>query len=29
VAVKLAGGEYYCDVGQAAQAFCQGGGKQP
>ena len=29
VAVKLASGEYYCDVGQAAQAFCKGGGKQP
>ncbi|MBK9252554.1 MAG: hypothetical protein IPM70_11965 [Proteobacteria bacterium] len=28
VAVKLASGEYYCDVGQAAQAFCKGG-KQP
>jgi hypothetical protein len=27
VAVKLASGEYYCDVGQAAQAFCQGGRK--
>jgi len=27
VAVKLASGEYYCDVGQAAQAFCPGGGK--
>ena len=27
VAVKLASGEYYCDVGQAAQAFCQGGKK--
>lgn len=25
VAVKMASGEYYCDVGQAAQAFCQGG----
>ena len=24
VAVKLANGEYYCDVGPAAQAFCQG-----
>lgn len=29
VAVKLASGEYYCDVGQAAQSFCKGGGKQP
>ena len=29
VAVKLASGEYYCDVGQAALAFCKGGGKQP
>ena len=28
VAVKLASGEYYCDVGQAAQVFCQGA-KQP
>ena len=28
VAVKLASGEYYCDVGQAAQAFCKGG-KEP
>ena len=28
VAVKLASGEYYCDVGQAAQAFCKAG-KQP
>jgi hypothetical protein len=27
VAVKRASGEYYCDVGQAAQAFCQGGKK--
>jgi len=27
VAVKMASGEYYCDVGQAAQAFCQGGKK--
>ncbi|RYZ66966.1 MAG: hypothetical protein EOP08_03755 [Proteobacteria bacterium] len=27
VAVKLASGDYYCDVGQAAQAFCQGGKK--
>ena len=27
VAVKMANGEYYCDVGQAAQAFCQGGKK--
>jgi hypothetical protein len=27
VAVKMAGGEYYCDVGQAAQTFCQGGKK--
>ena len=25
VAVKLASGQYYCDVGQAAQKFCQGG----
>ena len=25
VAVKMANGEYYCDVGPAAQAFCQGG----
>jgi hypothetical protein len=25
VAVKMASGEYYCDVGQAAQKFCQGG----
>jgi hypothetical protein len=24
VAVKLASGDYYCDVGQAAQVFCQG-----
>jgi hypothetical protein len=24
VAVKLASGEYYCDVGQAAQVFCKG-----
>jgi exosome complex RNA-binding protein Csl4 len=24
VAVKMASGEYYCDVGQAAQVFCQG-----
>jgi hypothetical protein len=29
VAVKLASGEYYCDVGQAAQSFCQGGVKTP
>lgn len=29
VAVKLAGGEYYCDVGQAAQAICKAGAKQP
>jgi len=27
VAVKMANGEYYCDVGQAAQTFCQGGKK--
>jgi hypothetical protein len=27
VAVKMAGGDYYCDVGQAAQVFCQGGRK--
>jgi hypothetical protein len=27
VAVKMANGEYYCDVGQAAQVFCQGGRK--
>jgi hypothetical protein len=27
VAVKLASGEYYCDVGPAAQAICQGGKK--
>jgi hypothetical protein len=27
VAVKMASGEYYCDVGQAAQVFCQGGRK--
>ena len=27
VAVKMASGEYYCDVGQAAQAFCQAGKK--
>ncbi len=27
VAVKLASGQYYCDVGQAAQVFCQGGKK--
>jgi len=27
VAVKMANGEYYCDVGQAAQVFCQGGNK--
>jgi hypothetical protein len=27
VAVKMASGEYYCDVGQAAQVFCQGGKK--
>jgi hypothetical protein len=26
--VKLANGEYYCDVGPAAQAFCQGGKSQ-
>ena len=29
VAVKLASGDYYCDVGQAAQAFCKAGAKQP
>ena len=27
VAVKMANGEYYCDVGQAAQVFCQAGTK--
>jgi hypothetical protein len=27
VAVKLASGEYYCDVGPAARTFCQGGKK--
>lgn len=27
VAVKMANGQYYCDVGQAAQAFCQDGKK--
>jgi Family of unknown function (DUF6152) len=27
VAVKMANGEYYCDVGPAAQAFCQVGKK--
>jgi hypothetical protein len=27
VAVKMANGEYYCDIGQAAQAFCQAGRK--
>jgi len=27
VAVKLASGEYYCDIGPAAQAICQGGRK--
>jgi hypothetical protein len=27
VAVKLANGTYYCDTGQAAQVFCQGGKK--
>lgn len=27
VAVKMASGEYYCDVGQAAQVFCQVGRK--
>jgi hypothetical protein len=27
VAVKMANGEYYCDVGQAAQKFCQGAKK--
>jgi len=25
VAVKMANGQYYCDVGQAAQVFCRGG----
>jgi hypothetical protein len=25
VAVKMANGQYYCDVGRAAQVFCQGG----
>jgi hypothetical protein len=25
VAVKMASGDYYCDVGQAAQVFCRGG----
>jgi hypothetical protein len=25
VAVKMANGQYYCDVGQAAQVFCQAG----
>jgi hypothetical protein len=25
VAVKMANGKYYCDVGRAAQVFCQGG----
>ena len=29
VAVKLANGAYYCDVGPAAQAFCQGGKPAP
>lgn len=24
VAVKMANGQYYCDVGRAAQVFCQG-----
>ncbi len=24
VAVKMANGQYYCDVGQAAQVFCRG-----
>jgi hypothetical protein len=27
VAVKMANGQYYCDVGQAAQVFCQPAGK--
>jgi hypothetical protein len=27
VAVKMASGEHYCDVGRAAQVFCQGGQK--
>jgi len=27
VAVKMANGQYYCDVGQAAQVFCQGNKK--
>lgn len=27
VAVKMANGQYYCDVGQAAQVFCRGGNK--
>jgi len=27
VAVKMANGKYYCDVGRAAQEFCQGGAK--
>jgi Family of unknown function (DUF6152) len=27
VAVKMTGGEYYCDVGSAAQVFCQGNKK--
>lgn len=27
VAVKMASGEYYCDVGQAAQVFCKAGDK--
>jgi hypothetical protein len=27
VAVKMANGEYYCDVGQAAQVFCQAGAR--
>jgi hypothetical protein len=25
VAVKMANGQYYCDVGQAAQVFCRSG----
>ena len=27
VAVKMANGEYYSDVGQAAETFCRGGNK--
>jgi hypothetical protein len=27
VAVKMANGQYYCDVGRAAQVFCQGGAR--